>query len=59
MAAMLDPEFIKILACPVCKTGLSYRTEPESLKCEQCGRIYPVREGIPVLIVEEASAEDA
>ncbi len=52
---MIDPEFLKLLACPAC--GASLIEEEETLRCqggEDCGRIYPVEDGIPVLLVEES-----
>jgi uncharacterized protein YbaR (Trm112 family) len=48
----LDEEFLSLLACPVCKTGV--RREDDRLICDQCGRRYPIRDGIPVMLVEEA-----
>jgi uncharacterized protein YbaR (Trm112 family) len=51
----LDPELLKILACPACKRPLDYVAgEAESLDCRACGKRYPVKEGIPVLLIEEA-----
>ena len=49
---MIDPKLLELLACPVCKTPV--RLEAERLVCGQCGRRYPVRDGIPVMLVEEA-----
>lgn len=49
---MIDPQLLELLACPACKTAV--REEGERLVCTQCGRRYPVREGIPVMLVEEA-----
>ena len=49
---MIDPKLLEILACPVCKTPV--HEEGERLVCVRCGRRYPVREGIPVMLVEEA-----
>lgn len=49
---MIDPELLAILACPVCKTPVQLRDE--HLVCEQCGRRYPIRDGIPVMLVDEA-----
>jgi len=43
---------LELLACPACHGGL--RQEGERLRCSSCGRRYPIREGIPVLLVEEA-----
>ena len=49
---MIDPQLLEILACPACKTDV--KLEGERLVCAQCGRRYPVRDGIPVMLVEEA-----
>jgi uncharacterized protein YbaR (Trm112 family) len=49
---MIDPKLLEILACPLCKTEV--RLEEERLVCVQCGRRYPIRDGIPVMLVEEA-----
>ncbi len=51
---MIDKELLDILACPVCKTPV--RLEGERLICSQCGRRYPIREGIPVMLVDQAEA---
>ena len=49
---MIDQKLLEILACPVCKTAVT--PEGDRLVCNQCGRRYPVRDGIPVMLVEEA-----
>ena len=51
---MIDKKLLEILACPVCKTEV--RLEGERLVCAQCGRRYPIRDGIPVMLVDEAVA---
>lgn len=53
----LDKEFLSLLACPVCKT--SVRREGDRLICGTCGRRYPIRDGIPVMLVEEAEMPPA
>jgi uncharacterized protein YbaR (Trm112 family) len=53
----LDEEFLSLLACPVCKTGV--RRDGEQLVCDTCGRRYPIRDGIPVMLVEEAETAQA
>lgn len=49
---MIDPKLLEILACPVCKTEV--KLQADRLVCVQCGRRYPIRDGIPVMLVEEA-----
>ncbi len=49
---MIDPMLLEILACPLCKTEV--RLENDRLVCVQCRRRYPIREGIPVMLIEEA-----
>jgi uncharacterized protein YbaR (Trm112 family) len=53
----LDEEFLSLLACPVCKT--SVRRDGDRLVCDTCGRRYPIRDGIPVMLVEEAEVPGA
>lgn len=48
----VDKELLEILACPVEKAPL--REESDRLVCTACGRRYPVRDGIPVMLVDEA-----
>lgn len=52
----IDQSLLEILACPLCKTDvrLEKAGEAEALVCVACGRRYPVRDGIPVMLVEEA-----
>jgi hypothetical protein len=49
---MIDQDLLAILACPVCKGDVKLREE--KIVCAVCGRKYPVREGIPVMLEEEA-----
>ncbi len=49
---MIDKELLEILACPVCKTRVI--EEGDFLVCSECGRRYPVRDGIPIMLVDEA-----
>lgn len=55
-AAMINPDLLEILACPVCRKPLVLRGE-EALKCNECGRVYPIRNGIPILLEPEATIE--
>lgn len=49
---MVDRELLEILACPLCKVEV--RLEGDRIVCTKCGRRYPVRDDIPVMLVEEA-----
>jgi uncharacterized protein YbaR (Trm112 family) len=53
LPSSLAPAEIDQLACPACFAGL--RPDESDLVCQECGRRYPVVDGIPVLIVERAS----
>jgi len=52
----LDPQLLTILACPQCRSPLRVDEQAEELVCtsETCGLAYPVRDDIPVLLVDEA-----
>ncbi len=50
----LDPALLEILACPDCKAPLQADEAAEELICTGCGLAYPVRDDIPVLLVDEA-----
>jgi uncharacterized protein YbaR (Trm112 family) len=49
---MVDKDLLDILACPLDKAAV--RLEGDRLVCTACGRRYPVRDDIPVMLVEEA-----
>lgn len=51
---MLDKELLEILVCPVSKAPLLWREEQNELVCKASGLAYPIRDGIPVLLEEEA-----
>lgn len=53
---MFSKELLDILACPVCKTPLALQGE-EKLKCSTCSRVYPIRDGIPILLEDEATLD--
>jgi uncharacterized protein YbaR (Trm112 family) len=54
---MIAKELLDILVCPKCKRELEYRQKPESLKCKQCHRVYPVKDDIPIMLIDEAIVE--
>ena len=51
----LSPQLLEILVCPKCKGALEYREAEQSLVCHTCGLRYPVRDDIPVMLVDEAT----
>ncbi len=56
MAVELDPTLLEILACPQCHAGLAVDHDRNELVCTapECGLAYPVRDQIPVLLIDEA-----
>ena len=50
----LDAALLEIVACPACKSSLRADEPAEELVCTGCGLAYPVRDDIPVLLVDEA-----
>jgi uncharacterized protein YbaR (Trm112 family) len=57
MTLPIDSKLLEILACPVCKTPVVLK-EDTRLVCGKCGRAYPIRDGIPVMLVDEATFEE-
>ncbi|MEN8154005.1 MAG: Trm112 family protein [Acidobacteriota bacterium] len=57
---IISKELLDILACPICKTSVEpvKPVKPENtkygLECKKCGRIYPVKDGIPIMLESEA-----
>jgi uncharacterized protein YbaR (Trm112 family) len=54
----LDPALLEILACPNCRAELRTDDSKDELVCTSCGYAYPVRDDIPVLLVDEARRPD-
>jgi uncharacterized protein len=54
---MIPQDLLEILVCPACKKPLVLKVNPEALKCDACQRVYPVRDNIPVLLVDEATVD--
>jgi len=52
---MIPPDLFEILVCPICRKPLVEREE--SLKCNECKRVYPIRNGIPIMMEHEATIE--
>ena len=54
---MIDKELLEILVCPVCKKPLELKNNGESLKCGECRRVYPIRDDIPIMLVDQATID--
>ena len=52
-----DSELLDILACPQCKADIKLTADEKGLKCVKCKRVYPIKDGIPVMLIDEASIE--
>jgi uncharacterized protein YbaR (Trm112 family) len=53
---MIDEELLKILACPACKADVVLKGE--KIVCLKCKRKYPVRNDIPIMLIEEAEIDE-
>ena len=54
----VDPALLEILVCPECKTPVQLVKDGTALKCSTCGRVYPIEDDIPVMLVDEATIEN-
>jgi uncharacterized protein YbaR (Trm112 family) len=62
--AGLDPELLEVLACPAehhapLRMGDAGDPKAAALTCTECGRVFPIRDGIPVLLLDEATGGPA
>ncbi len=55
---LVDPALLAIMQCPDCGGELTEVRRPDGLRCRDCGLRYPVRDGIPVMLVEEAESPE-
>jgi uncharacterized protein YbaR (Trm112 family) len=53
----VDAQLLAILACPVCKTPVELVKNGTALKCGHCHRVYPIKDDIPVMLIDEATIE--
>ncbi|WP_205471199.1 Trm112 family protein [Nocardioides sp. SYSU D00038] len=50
----VSQELLDLIVCPDCHGSLVLADDSSQLTCQKCGLVYPVRDGIPVLLVDEA-----
>jgi uncharacterized protein len=53
----VSKELLDILVCPQCMTPVKLTEDGKGLKCSTCRRLYPIRDDIPVMLVDEARIE--
>ena len=54
----LDPRLLEILVCPACAGAVREARDGTVLRCEGCSREFPVRDGIPSMIVDDAAGPE-
>jgi len=50
----IDPRLLEILVCPLTKSALTYDRERQELVSKAAGLAYPIRDGVPIMVIEEA-----
>ena len=53
----ISQDLLEILACPACKAKVELKPDGNALKCVECHRVYPIRDDIPVMLIDEATIE--
>ena len=53
---MVDQKLLDILVCPKCKDKLEYDEKAQKLICNECKLAYPIKDEIPVMLIDEAEA---
>jgi uncharacterized protein YbaR (Trm112 family) len=53
----ISASLLAILACPLCKADVKLTADDKGLKCVSCHRVYPIKDDIPVMIIDEATIE--
>ena len=54
----ISSKLLELLVCPLCKVPLELKQDEKALKCNQCHRVYPIRDDIPVMLIDEARIEE-
>jgi len=54
----IDDRLLEILACPLCKADVRLKEDGSGLKCVKCKRVYPVKDDIPIMLIDEARIEE-
>ncbi len=51
----ISPELLEILACPACRSEVVLEPDGSGIRCLECHRVYPIRDDIPVMLIDEAT----
>jgi hypothetical protein len=54
----ISEQLLEILVCPACRAKVELKPDGSGLKCVECKRVYPIRDDIPVMLIDEATIED-
>ena len=54
----VSTELLELLVCPLCKSPVELKEDDKALKCSQCKHVYPIRDDIPVMLIEDARLEE-
>jgi hypothetical protein len=54
----ISEQLLEILVCPACHAKVELKPDGSGLKCVECKRVYPIRDDIPVMLIDEATIED-
>ena len=54
----ISKDLLEILVCPLCKAQVQLKPDQSGLKCVEYKRVYPIRDDIPVMLVDEARIEE-
>jgi len=54
----ISTELLDLLVCPLCKVKVELKQDEKGLKCPECKRVYPIRDDIPVMLIDEAHVDE-
>ena len=54
----ISEDLLEILVCPLCKEPVTLTSSNQGLKCGKCKRVYPIKDDIPVMLIDEAKVEE-
>jgi uncharacterized protein YbaR (Trm112 family) len=54
----ISQDLLEILVCPLCKEPVKLTANSQGLKCSKCKRVYPIKDDIPVMLIDEAKVEE-